>query len=298
MPHAQVVIYREPMPRQGDARRHGRAFDRVAEDYDRHRPTYPDTLVDRACEGLQPGAAVLEIGCGTGQLTGSLLARGLRVTAVEPGRQLIERARDRLDGAGEVQFINARLEDASLPRARYAAAFSASAFHWLDPEVSWRKVADALVDGGTLALLSYFGLDDPRSSEDQQALRAAIATVAPELAAELPTYRDLDAILAGVDVRRENVSEVWAWLGSYQLARRYAEDLFAEAQLDAVPAQLEHTADELNALLGTMSFWARLSLPQRDALVAENEALYARLGRPVRSSTVACLVKARRRPHA
>ena len=162
------------VPPQLDSRSHGRVFDEIAEDYDRHRPTYPDALVDRACEGLSSGAAVLEIGCGTGQLTRSLLARGLRVTAVEPGRQLIARARDQCDGAGDVQFVNARLEDASLPRARYSAVFSASAIHWVDPDVSWRKAADALVDGGSLALVSYFGLDDPRSADDQQALRAAI----------------------------------------------------------------------------------------------------------------------------
>ena len=75
-----------------------------------------------------------------------------------------------------MQFVNARLEDAALPRARYAAVFSASAIHWVDPDVSWRKAADALVDGGSLALVSYFGLDDPRSAEDQQALRGALTT--------------------------------------------------------------------------------------------------------------------------
>jgi hypothetical protein len=58
------------MPRQFDARRYGRVFDEVAEDYDRRRLTYPDVLVDRACEGagIGRGAAVLEIRCGTGQL--------------------------------------------------------------------------------------------------------------------------------------------------------------------------------------------------------------------------------------
>jgi SAM-dependent methyltransferase len=283
------------MPDQRDARSLGRVFDDVAEDYDRHRPTYPDVLVDRACEGLAPGAAVLEIGCGTGQLTRSLLARGLRVTAVEPGQQLIARARDRLEGVGDVQFINARLEDASLPSGQYSAVFSASAIHWIDPDVSWRKAADALADGGTLALVSYFGLNDPHSADDQQALRAAIRMIAPDLDG-LPTYHDLDDILAGVAARSDNVSDMWAWLGSYDLARGYAADLFDDAQVLAVPRQLEHTADEINALLGTMSFWARLSPLQRDALVAENKALHQRLGRPIRSSVVACLVTARRRP--
>jgi SAM-dependent methyltransferase len=275
---------------------YGEVFNEVAEEYDRHRPTYPDALIDRACEvgGLGPGATVLEIGCGTGQLTRSLLARGLRVTAIEPGARLIARARDQLADAGEVEFVHRRLEEAPLPHARYSAAFSGSAIHWVAPDVSWRRTAEALVDGGTLALVSYFGLQEPRSGDDQHALRAAMARVAPGLAADLPTYRDLDGTLGGADQRRGNVSEVWAWLGGYELARGYAADLFDDTQVAAVPTLLEHTADALNALLGTMSFWARLSRRQRDALRAENHALHQRLGRPIRSSTVACLVTARR----
>ncbi len=287
------------MPSQADARSFGTVFDEVAEDYDRHRPSYPDVLVDEACEaaGIGPGSGVLEIGCGTGQLTRSLLARELRVTALEPGGQLLARARDQLDSA-DVCFVNARLEDALLPAARYDAVFSASAIHWVDPDVSWRKAADALVDGGSLALLSYFGLEEPRSASDQQALGAALARIAPEVAADWPAYRDLERTLAGAAARRDNVSEVWAWLGSYALARPYAADLFDEVHLATVPILLEHTADELNALLGTMSFWARLSTRQRDDLSAENQALYERLGRPIRSSAVACLVVARRKPQA
>jgi SAM-dependent methyltransferase len=291
-----VVIYLPGMSRGAEAGRYGEVFNEVAEEYDRHRSAYPDALIDRACEvgGLGPGATVLEIGCGTGQLTRSLLARGLRVTAIEPGERLIARAREQLGNAGEVEFVNRRLEDASLPRAHYSAMFSASAFHWVDPDVSWRKTAEALVDGGTLALVSYFGLQEPRSAGDQQALRAAMARVAPGLAADWPTYRDLDGTLGGVDERRGNVSELWAWLGGYELARGYAADLFDDTQIAAVPTLLEHTADALNALLGTMSFWARLSPRQRDALRAENHALHQRLGRPIRSSTGACLVTARR----
>ncbi len=86
------------MSRAAEAGRYGEVFNEVAEEYERHRPTYPDALIDRACEmgGLGPGASVLEIGCGTGQLTRSLVARGLRVTAIEPGERLIARARDQI----------------------------------------------------------------------------------------------------------------------------------------------------------------------------------------------------------
>jgi SAM-dependent methyltransferase len=291
-----VVIYLRRVSRAPEAGRDGEVFNEIAEEYARHRPTYPDVLVDRATEagGLAPGTAVLEIGCGTGQLTRSLLARALRVTAVEPGERLIARARDQLGDAGEVEFLNRRLEEASLPHAQFAAAFSASAIHWVDPDLGWRRIADALVDGGVLALLSYFGLHESDSAPDQQALRAALARVAPELAGQWPTYRDLDGLLEGVDERRGNVSEVWTWLGSYEVARGYAAELFDNVQVTVVPARLEHTADAINALLGTMSFWAQLSSRQRDAVCAENHALHQRLGRPIRSSTVACLVTARR----
>jgi SAM-dependent methyltransferase len=293
-----VFIYLPGMSWGAEAGRYGEVFNEIADEYDRHRPAYPDALIDRACEvgGLSPGASVLEIGCGTGQLTRSLVARGLRVTAIEPGERLIARAREQLGSRGEVEFVNQRLEEAPLSHARYSAAFSGSAIHWVDPDVSWRMTADALVDGGTLALISYFGLDEPRSRDDQLALRAAMARVAPRLAADWPTSRDVGGTLGGVAERRGNVSDVWAWLGGYELARGYAADLFDDTQVAVVPTLLEHTADALNALLGTMSFWARLSARQRDALCAENDAHHQSLGRPIRSSTVACLVTARRAP--
>jgi SAM-dependent methyltransferase len=277
-------------------RSYGKVFDQVADEYDRHRLTYPDALLDHACEvaALSAGDRVLEIGCGTGQLTRDLLARGLHVSAVEPGVRLIALARQNLGGIGDVEFVNARFEDAPLPRERFHAVFSASAMHWIDPDLGWRKAAEALAPGGTLALVQYFGLNEPRSADDQRALLSALAKIAPELAASWSSYRELEAILAGVHERRGNVSDVWAWLGNYELARDYAARLFDDAQIAAVPRLVEHTADELSALLGTMSFWSRLSPEQREAVEHENRTLYARLDRPIRSSIVACAVTARR----
>jgi SAM-dependent methyltransferase len=278
------------------ARRYGRVFDRVAADYDRSRPTYPDELLDHACSfaGIGAGDRVLEVGCGSGQLTRGLVARGLHVTALEPGEQLISLAERNLDGGGEVEFLNARFEDAQLPRKHFAAVFSASAFHWLDPDVSWRKAADVLVPDGTLALVQYCGLQEHRSIHDQTALLATLARIAPEIAADWPSYRDLGATIAGAEARGENISEVWAWLGSHEVARPEAGDLFGDARLAAVPRLLEQTADELNALLGTLSFYHRISPSQRGALEREHVAIYERLGRPIRSSAVGVVVTARR----
>jgi SAM-dependent methyltransferase len=278
-------------------RSYGKVFNEIAAEYDRSRPAYPAALIDHACQVARIGAGdrVLEIGCGTGQLTGSLLARGLRVAAVEPGDQLIAIAVENLKDAGDVEFVNARFEDMRLPRDRYQAVFSASAIHWADPDLSWRKIADVLAPGGTLALIQYFGLQQQRSADDQEQLLWAIRRHAPEIAAAWPTYRDLESTIAGVRDRRGNVADAWGWLGSYEIGRDYAADLFDDVQLATVPTLIEHTADEINALLGTMSSWARLSPDQRDSLTSENRALYERLGRPIRTSTLAGLVTARRR---
>src|SRR6516165_9290568 len=278
------------------ARRYGTVFDAVADEYDRHRPAYPDELVDQACQaaGIGSGDHVLEVGCGSGQLTRSLAARGLRVTALEPGENLMALARHNLAGAGEVEFVTARFEDALLPREQFQAVFSASAFHWIDPKVSWQKAADVLVPGGTLALIQYCGLEEPRTKRDQEAALAAIRKVAPDIAANWPAYRDLDATLAGMEQRRGNVSQVWAWLGSYDIGQDYAGRLFGDVQVTVLPKRVEHTLDELKALLRTMSFYARLSPGQRQALEREQEAMYERLGRPIRASIVAALVTARR----
>jgi len=281
-------------------RSYGTVFDQVAAEYDRHRPGYPEQLIDLACElaGLERGDRVLEIGCGTGQLTRSLLARSLRVTAIEPGARLARLTQQRLHGTGELDLVNARLEDARLPHEHFRAVFSASAIHWVDPDVGWQRAVDALEPDGTLALIQYFGLHEPCSADDQQAVLSAMTAIAPEIAGSWPRNRELEATLAGVRERRENISDVWSWLGGYELAREYVADLFDDVQIAAAPTPMEHTAAELNALLGTMSFWSRLSPDQRDAMGSANRALCEQLGRPIRSSIVACLVTARRGPSA
>jgi ubiquinone/menaquinone biosynthesis C-methylase UbiE len=261
---------------ESTARRYGKVFDEIAAEYDRRRPTYPDELVDQACQvaGIGSGNHVLDVGCGSGQLTRALVARGLHVTALEPGKSLLALARQNLAGAGEVEFVNAQFEDALLPREQFQAVFSASAFHWVDPKVSWQKTADVLVPGGTIALVQYCGLEEPRSKPDQEAVLAAIRKVAPDIAANWPVYRDLDATLAGIEQRRGNVSEVWAWLGSYDIGQDYASRLFGDIQVAVMPRLTEYAVDELNALVRTLSFHARLSPDQRQALERVHHALY------------------------
>jgi SAM-dependent methyltransferase len=271
-------------------------FDDVADEYDRRRPGHPDELVAKGCElaGVGCGARVLEVGCGSGQLTRGLLARGLHVVAVEPGRRLLALAERNLGRRGHVDFVDVPFEDAPLPLRHFQAVFSASAFHWLDPEISWQRAADVLLPGGSLALFQYFGLSEERSDADREAILGAVGRIAPDVAAEWPSYRELSATIAGAEQHRGNISEAWGWLGGYDLTDARASELFTTVQMAAVPVLLEHSAQELNALVRTLSFYARLAPAQRHALDGETVELYERLGRPIRSSALAVVVTARR----
>lgn len=88
--------------------------------------------------GLTPGARVLEIGAGCGQLTVGLLEAGFEVVALEPGASLRACAEARAPAA---RFVASTFEQYE-PDGRFDAVYSANAFHWVDPEIGYAKVAD------------------------------------------------------------------------------------------------------------------------------------------------------------
>lgn len=130
-------------------------FDSAAERYDRVRPGYPADLFGDlvALAGLEAGSRILEIGCGTGQATRPLAERGYQVIAVELGPELAAIARQKLDAYPNVKVVVAGFEDWALPPEPFDAVVSATAFHWVDPEIRVTKAAEALRPGGSLAII-------------------------------------------------------------------------------------------------------------------------------------------------
>jgi SAM-dependent methyltransferase len=100
---------------------------------------------------LSPGAQLLEVGCATGKATLPLAQRGFRITCLEPGADLAAAARANLAGFN-VDVVEARFEDWALGSERFAMVFAATAWHWIDPTVRYRKAADVLEPHGYLAL--------------------------------------------------------------------------------------------------------------------------------------------------
>ncbi len=116
-------------------------------------PGYPAHVVEfvTPTAGLGPRAAVVEVGCGTGQLTERLACSGFRLTAIDIGASMIAAARRRLTSA-EVSFQVTSFEDLHAIDASFDLVISGAAFHWIDPEVAFTKSARLLRPGGWLAL--------------------------------------------------------------------------------------------------------------------------------------------------
>jgi SAM-dependent methyltransferase len=277
-------------------RRYAQVFDDVAEEYDRERRGYPDALIDAACAygRLRSGDRVVEVGCGTGLFTSSLLARGLVVDAVDPGANMLRLARRRVGDGARVRFHRGRFEEVALLNAPYAAVLSATAWHWIEPEIGWSRAADLLAPGGMLALLQYSDVHDASTVDDWRALIDALASVAPDIAATWPELRDADTIVAGAGDRRDNISEVWSWIGGHSLAVPEAARLFEDVEIEVAPIYTEQTADQLNAVVRTTSLYARIPADRRQAFEDENIRVAEGLGGIVRTSELAVLVTGRR----
>ena len=105
--------------------------------YARYRPGYPAREVDRLADlvGLDRSSTVIDIGCGTGQLTIPLAERAGTVIAVDPLAEMLEAGRARavaqeLTNIRWLQGDSGAIESL-VPLGAHLATFAAS-FHWTD----------------------------------------------------------------------------------------------------------------------------------------------------------------------
>lgn len=133
----------------------GGTFDSVADVYDDARPEYPAELFDEVVElaDLKLGDRLLEIGCATGKATLPLLERGFSVVCIDRGPNLVAGARERLAGL-PVELHVGRFETWDGAGPGFDLVFAATAWHWIDPEVRYRKAHALLRPGGHLAFWS------------------------------------------------------------------------------------------------------------------------------------------------
>lgn len=142
-------------------KKRAQTFNQIAQLYDAARPSYPPELVEDviALAQLSATAQILEIGTGTGKATLPFAQRGYTICGLEPGDQLATVAAANLRPYPNVTIETVTFEDWSLQPAAYNLVMSAQAFHWVNPEVGYPKMAQALKSGGSAALIWNMAVD-------------------------------------------------------------------------------------------------------------------------------------------
>jgi len=129
------------------------AFEESADLYNETRSGYPEQLVEDVISfsNIPAGGRILEVGCGPGNATVSFAKRGYEILAVELGVKLSTYARHNCLAYPKVSITNIAFEDWPMQAGVFDLAISADAFHWIQPEIGYPKVASALKPAGTLA---------------------------------------------------------------------------------------------------------------------------------------------------
>jgi SAM-dependent methyltransferase len=196
-------------------------YGRAAGTYARARPGYPAAAVDWLLGGTGAAAEVVEIGAGTGVFTRELVARGLRVTAVEP----VAAMRERLAGLG-AETVDAVAESLPFEAGSVACAIASQSLHWADVDRAFAELDRVLATGGAIGLVWNFRDLDVPWQRDLDVLLSRLRGDAPhsrdgrwQAAAQRSAFRIVDQAswrfevqtdLAGVLDRVRSVSYVGA----------------------------------------------------------------------------------------
>jgi ubiquinone/menaquinone biosynthesis C-methylase UbiE len=117
-------------------------------------------VADDIAAAAGPGARVLDIGCGPGQLVERLVDRGLAVTGADLDPAMIERAHQRLGSRADLVAADV----ASLPFADGSFDLVVSTFsmhHWADHQGGLAEIARVLAPGGRAIIFDFAGAHVP-----------------------------------------------------------------------------------------------------------------------------------------
>lgn len=105
-------------------------FSAAADDYARHRPSYPEALVDWLLEsaGVPRPGRIADVGCGTGIATRLLAARGHDVVGVDPNEEMLAQARR---AGGGARYVRGEASGTGLEASIFDLVTVAQALHWI-----------------------------------------------------------------------------------------------------------------------------------------------------------------------
>jgi SAM-dependent methyltransferase len=127
-----------------------------AADYDRYRLPYPETMTGDLARraGVSGRGRLLDLACGTGQLTFALRRWFGEVWAVDSEPDMVELVRAKAAAAGDagIRPVVSRAETLRAEPGSFELAVIGNAFHRLDRDLVASRIGGWLEPGGCLAL--------------------------------------------------------------------------------------------------------------------------------------------------
>jgi SAM-dependent methyltransferase len=214
----------------------------------------------------------LEIGCGTGQLTVDLVTSGAPIVCAEPGPSLAEVARGKLSRFPNVEVVISSFEDFETSTLGFDVVVSATAFHWVDPKLSYAKAAVLLRSRGWLALVTNTHSRGGTHTDERIAerVRHLHRRLAPEVGEwDFPAAEQIQhRALSGGDI-----ASVWA-----RVERKLSDPppvghLFGPPTVRTYPWLATYDTDGYLAMLASQSSYALMDPVRRNELLAGIGAL-------------------------
>ncbi|MEP2639445.1 class I SAM-dependent methyltransferase [Roseobacter sp.] len=196
-------------------------YDRtLGPDYSRRKMGFFDRVV---LGDLPPGARVLDLCCGTGQMMAHMHARGLAVTGLDMSRDMLAYARKNVPGT---ELIEGDARDFTLPDPVSAVICASASLNHIatrdDLAQVFRAVAAALKDGGTFV----FDINHPAQMARHWTGTPAAGDIRPDYAWMITPRYDAAAATGSftVDMFRRSTARpvaLWAAVVSALMRRRF-----------------------------------------------------------------------------
>ena len=227
-----------------------KVFNDIISDYAFARPGYPDELYFDIINfaALKKDTEILEIGSGPGQATDYFVKGGYSITGLEIGENQVDYLSEKYAKYQNFKAICSSFEEYKIPNDTFSLILSATAFHWIEPEIGYPKAYQLLTNGGVLAVFWHMSSIIRRKTVACKELTRIYRKYAPEL----DSYISADESVA---LHKQRVADI------------QTKGLFGMPIYKKYKWNDEYTTDRFIKLLNSYSDMHEISKDKRDSVL-------------------------------
>jgi SAM-dependent methyltransferase len=202
-------------------------FNNIISDYEIARPGYPSELFRDIVEYsmIKNDANILEIGSGPGQATEYFVRNGYTITGLELGEKQVKYLLEKYSQYQNFNALRTSFEDFNREKETYDLIFSATAFHWIKPEIGYPKAYNLLKRNGAMAVFWHLASIIEPKTEMLNQVRSIYRKYAPELDdyISIGEAKDLHNLrISQIQINnlfKNPVSKIYRWVDEYTTER-------------------------------------------------------------------------------